>query len=212
MTYRQRAIAVAAIWVSTLTGSSAWQDSAPNLLTAGIAEIQAAVDSGALTYEALVQQYWRARRLRKSHGRMCEAVRDVNPPRLSIARRFYEIGGKAAAVAPAGISMRSGHIDTVTCRHSGRSRASFPPRDACPIELLRPGPIIFIKTLSTNLPRAAWIELAWWADRYPFENLKRIPWVDRVRRRGRSVFATAGLATETPLSIRGPAANPARRD
>ena len=78
------------MWVATFTWPSASQDSAPHLLTAGIAELQAAVDSGGLTYEALVKHYLARIDAFDRSGPRLRAVLSVNPRAAAIARGLDE--------------------------------------------------------------------------------------------------------------------------
>lgn len=215
MIYWRRAIAVAAIWVSTFIGPSASQGPAPNLLTAGIAEIQAAMDSGALTYEALVKQYAARIDAFDRNGPRLRAVLSVNPRATAIARELDQERRKSGRRGPLhGIPIAvKDNIDTVDMPTTGGSlifEQSFPPRDAAVIERLRrAGAIIFIKTNLDEFASSSMGLSSLGGQMLNPYDLGRSPGGSSG---GTAVavsvgFATAGLATETGLSIRGPASN-----
>ena len=215
MTYWRRSIVVAAMAASTFTRTSASQDSAPHLLTAGIAEIQAAVDSGALTYEALVKHYLARIEAFDRNGPRLRAVLSVNPRAAAIARELDEErrkGGRRGPLHGIPIAVKD-NIDTVDMPTTGGSvifEQSLPLRDAAVIERLRrAGAIIFIKTnLDEFASSSMGLSSLGGQTLNPFD-LKRSPGGSSG---GTAVavsagFAAAGLATETGLSIRGPASN-----
>src|SRR5687768_13784591 len=209
------AVALIAISTFTFAWPSASQNAASNLLTAGVAEIQAAVDSGALTYESLVKQYLARIEAFDRNGPRLRAVLSVNPRAATIARELDEERRQTGRRGPLhGIPIAvKDNIDTVDMPTTGGSvifEQSFPLRDAAVIERLRrAGAIVFIKT---NLDEFALSSMGLSSlggqTLNPFD-LKRSPGGSSG---GTAVavsagFATAGLATETGLSIRGPASN-----
>lgn len=204
-----------AILMVTGVWPSASQNAAPNLLTAGIAEIQAAVDSGALTYEELVNHYLARIDAYDRNGPMLRAVLSVNTRATAIARELDEErrkSGRRGLLHGIPIAVKD-NIDTVDMPTTGGSvvfEQSFPPRDAAVIERLRrAGAIIFIKTnLDEFASSSMGLSSLGGQTLNPFD-LKRSPGGSSG---GTAVavsagLATAGLATETGLSIRGPASN-----
>jgi Asp-tRNA(Asn)/Glu-tRNA(Gln) amidotransferase A subunit family amidase len=209
------ALALAAMVVGTLTGSSASQDAQLNLLTAGIPDVQSAIDAGALTYETLVKQYLARIDAYDRNGPRLRAVLSVNPRAAAIARELDEERRKNGRRGPLhGIPIAvKDNIDTVDMPTTGGSlvfEKSLPVRDAAVIEKLRrAGAIIFIKTnLDEFASSSMGLSSLGGQTLNPFD-LKRSPGGSSG---GTAVavaagFATAGLATETGLSIRGPASN-----
>lgn len=215
MTCWRRTIAVIATAALTCSWASASQDATANLLTAGVAEIQAAVDAGALTYEALIKQYLSRIDAYDRSGPRLRAVVTVNPRAAAIARELDEerrTSGRRGPLHGIPIAIKD-NIDTVDMPTTGGSvifDRSFPRRDAAVIERLRrAGAIIFIKTnLDEFASSSMGLSTLGGQTLNPFD-LKRSPGGSSG---GTAVavsvgFATAGLATETGLSIRGPASN-----
>ena len=212
---RWRALAIAAMLAMTFTGSSASQDTPLNLLTAGIPEIQAAIDAGTLTYEGLVRQYLARIDAYDRNGPRLRAVLSVNPRAAAIAGELDAERRKTGRRGPLhGIPIAvKDNIDTVDMPTTGGSvifEQLFPLRDAAVIERLRrAGAIIFIKTnLDEFASSSMGLSTLGGQTLNPFD-LKRSPGGSSG---GTAVavsaaFATAGLATETGLSIRGPASN-----
>jgi amidase len=208
-------VAVAAIVVVAFTRSPASQEPPLNLLTAGIPEIQSSIDAGTLTYEGLVRQYLARIEAFDRNGPRLRAVLSVNPRAAAIARELDDERRKTGRRGPLhGIPIAvKDNIDTVDMPTTGGSvifEQSFPLRDAAVIERMRrAGAIVFIKTnLDEFASSSMGLSSLGGQTLNPFD-LKRSPGGSSG---GTAVavsagFATAGLATETGLSIRGPASN-----
>jgi Asp-tRNA(Asn)/Glu-tRNA(Gln) amidotransferase A subunit family amidase len=215
MTSPRRSIAVIAMAAFLWAAPLAFQNTAPEPFSAGVAEIQAAVDSGALTYEALVTQYLARIEAFDRNGPKLRAVLSVNPRARAIARELDAERRKSGRRGPLhGIPIAvKDNIDTVDMPTTGGSLVfaqSFPRRDAAVIERLRrAGAIIFIKTnLDEFAASSMGLSSLGGQTLNPFD-LTRSPGGSSG---GTAVavsagFATAGLATETGLSVRGPASN-----
>jgi Asp-tRNA(Asn)/Glu-tRNA(Gln) amidotransferase A subunit family amidase len=186
-----------------------------DLATAGIAEIQDAVAAGALGYEQLVRRYLARIAAYDQQGPRLNAVIAINPRALDEARaRDEERRTKGPRGPLHGIPLAvKDNIDTSDLPTTGGSLAfagSTPLHDATVVARLRAaGAIILVKT---NLDELA-------LDSKGLSSLGRqtLNPYDLSRSPGGSSggtavavaagFVTAGLATETGLSIRGPAAN-----
>ncbi len=186
-----------------------------DLLTASIADIQAAVEGGGMTYERLVQMYLNRIGAYDKAGPVLNAVIAINPRALDIARARDEERRKTGRRGPLhGIPIAiKDNIDTTAMPTTGGNpvfAAVGPARDATVVARLeRAGAIIFLKT---NLD-----ELAMSSQGLSTVGGQTLNPYDLARSPGGSSggtavavsagFAAAGLATETGLSIRGPAAN-----
>src|SRR5258708_3497475 len=187
-----------------------------DLTTATISDIHAAVDSGKLTYEKLVQLYIERIAAYDKCGPSINAVITVNARALSDARALdaeYKAKGRRSPLHGIPVAVKD-CIDTLYMADSGGAlalRNSFPNQDAFVVQQLRAaGAIIFLKT---NLA-----EFAGSADglnsactlggqpRNPY-NLDRHPDGSSSGTAAglAAVFATVGLGTETGSSTRGPA-------
>jgi len=191
------------------------QDVRLDLLTASVSDIQDAVDTGALTYEALVRQYISRIESFDRQGPRLRAVLSVNPKAVAMAQALDDerrTRGRRGPLHGIPIAVKD-NIDTVDMPTTGGSLVfadSFPQRDATVIERLRrAGAIIFIKTsLDEFAASSMGLSSLGGQTLNPFD-LGRSPGGSSG---GTAVavsagFATAGLATETGLSIRGPASN-----
>ena len=209
-----RAIPVAVTMVAC-SAVSASQPPALDLLTAGIGEIQAAIDAGTLTYESLVKQYLGRIDAFDRNGPRLRAVLSVNPRAAAIARDLdaeRRQRGRRGPLHGIPIAVKD-NIDTVDMPTTGGSvifEGAFPRRDAAVIERLRrAGAIIFIKTnLDEFASSSMGLSTLGGQTLNPFD-LTRSPGGSSG---GTAVaisagFAPVGLATETGLSIRGPASN-----
>ena len=186
-----------------------------DLLTAGIADVQSAVGAGALTYERLVRLYLNRIDAYDRQGPRLNAVIAINPHALETARALDAERRATGVRGPLhGIPLAiKDNIDTSDLPTTGGSvtfAGSVPPRDAAVVERLRAaGAIVLIKT---NLD-----ELAMDSKGLSSHGGQTLNPYDVTRNPGGSSggtavavaagFAAAGLATETGLSIRGPAAN-----
>ena len=209
-----RAIPVATIAVAC-SAVSASQPAPLDLLTAGIAEIQSAIDAGSLTYESLVQQYLARIDAFDRNGPRLRAILSVNPRAAALARELdveRRKSGRRGPLHGLPIAVKD-NIDTADMPTTGGSvifERSIPRRDAAVIERLRrAGAIIFIKTnLDEFASSSMGLSTLGGQTLNPFD-LTRSPGGSSG---GTAVavsagFATVGLATETGLSIRGPASN-----
>ena len=191
------------------------QDTTLDLLTASVSDIQNAVDTGALTYEALVGQYLARIQRFDRQGPLLRSVLSVNPKATEIARGLDEerrTRGRRGPLHGIPIAVKD-NIDTADMPTTGGSLIfdrSTPPRDATVIERLRrAGAVIFIKTnLDEFASSSMGLSSLGGQTLNPYD-LRRSPGGSSG---GTAVavsagFATAGLATETGLSIRGPASN-----
>ncbi len=185
-----------------------------DLTTATIADIQAAVDAGKLTYEKLVELYIERIAAYDKRGPAINAVITVNARALADARALdaeYKAKGRRSPLHGIPVAVKD-CIDTWEMPDSGGAlslRNSFPGKDSFVVEQLRAaGAIIFLKT---NLA-----EFAGSADglnsastlggqpRNPY-NLDRHPDGSSSGTGAglAAVFATIGLGTETGSSTRG---------
>ena len=186
-----------------------------NVLTAGIPEIQSAVDAGSLTYEMLVQRYLARIEAFDRNGPRLRAILSVNPRAAAIARELDEelrAKGRRGPLHGIPIAVKD-NIDTVDMPTTGGSvifQQSFPLRDAAVIERLRrAGAIVFVKTNLDEFAASSMGLSSFGGQTLNPYDLQRSPGGSSG---GTAVaisagFATVGLATETGLSIRGPASN-----
>jgi Asp-tRNA(Asn)/Glu-tRNA(Gln) amidotransferase A subunit family amidase len=195
--------------------ATASQTRSLELLTASIADLQAAVAAGALTYERLVHMYLARIGAYDKAGPALNAVIAINPRAIEIARARDDERRRTGLRSPLhGIPIAvKDNIDTTAMPTTGGNpvfAAVAPTRDATVLERLeRAGAIIFVKT---NLD-----ELAMSSQGFSTVGGQTLNPYDLTRSPGGSSggtavavsagFAAAGLATETGISIRGPAAN-----
>jgi amidase len=206
--------------VTTALGSdplTSEQSRSLDLLTDGVAEIQAAVAAGALTYERLVRLYLDRIEAYDKQGPRLNAVIAVNPRAIEIARSLDEerrAKGMRSPLHGIPIAVKD-NIDVAGMPTTGGNvvfAGSVPARDATIIERLRrAGAVILMKTNLDELAMSSQgLSSVGGQTLNPYD-LKRSPGGSSG---GTAVavsvgFATVGLATETGLSIRGPASNTA---
>src|SRR3954447_9997130 len=189
-----------------------------DLLTAGVADVQAAVAAGALTYERLVTLYLARIDAYDKKGPRLNAVLEINPRALDLARSL-DVERKASGLRSPlhGIPIAvKDNLDVSDLPSAGGSLAlagTLPPRDATVIRRLRDaGAIIFLKT---NMD-----ELALGNQGLSSLGGQILNPYDLTRNPGGSSggtgvavnvgFAPIGIGTETGVSIRSPATHNAR--
>lgn len=186
-----------------------------DLLTASIADIQAAVETGKLTYEQLVQQYLKRIAAYDKQGPKLNAVLQIHPKAVEIARALEEerrTKGRRSPLHGIPIAVKD-TVDVKDIPSAGGNLAlagTFPANDATVVRRLREaGAIIFLKTNldEFNLGSQGLSSLGGQVLN-PYD-LKRNPGGSSA---GTGVavncaFATVGIATETGASIRSPASN-----
>ena len=212
-----RAIAAVAVAIALHDpgGHARGQTRTFDVLTASVADVQAAVDAGALTYEQLVRRYLDRIEAYDQHGPALRAVIAINPRAIDVARQLdgeRKAGGRRGPLHGIPIAVKD-NIDVIGMPSTGGNAAfagAHPPRDATVIRRLRDaGAILFIKT---NLD-----EMALGSRGLSSVGGQILNPYDLRRNPGGSsggtavavnvAFATIGLATETGFSIRSPAAN-----
>ena len=187
-----------------------------DLLTASIADIHAAVDAGALTYERLVGLYLKRIEAYDKQGPSLRAVLAINPRAAEIARdarsRSARRKGRRSLLHGIPIAVKD-NIDAVGMPTTGGNAVfanSHAPSDATVIQRLREaGAIIFIKTNMDEMAQAT-VGLSTVGGQIlnPYD-LTKGPGGSSG---GTGVavaagFATVGLGTETGVSVRSPASN-----
>jgi amidase len=186
-----------------------------DLLTAGVADIQAAIAAGALTYERLVQLYLSRIEAYDKKGPKLNAILAINPRALETARALdAERRAKGMRSPLHGIPVAvKDNVDVSDMPSAAGTLAlagTYPRRDAAVITKLRDaGAIIFLKTNMDELALGS----------YGVSSLggQILNPYDLTRHPGGSsggtavavtaAFATVGIATETGVSIRSPASN-----
>lgn len=186
-----------------------------DLLTAGVAEIQAAVAAGALTYERLVTLYLARIDAYDKKGPRLNAVIEINPRALQTAgaldaeRRATGLRSPLHGI-PIAVKDNFDVSDLPSAAGNIALAGSVPPRDATVIRRLREaGAIIFLKT---NMD-----ELALGNQGLSSLGGQILNPYDLTKNPGGSSggtavsvnvgFATIGIGTETGVSIRSPATN-----
>ncbi len=205
---------VVVIWILPFTSLTAQQRTF-DLLTASIADIQEAVAAGALTYERLVQLYLNRIEAYDQQGPKLNAVLEIHPRALEIARELDEERRTSGIRSPLhGIPIAvKDVVDVHDIPSAGGNLAlkgTYPQYDATVIQKLRDaGAIIFFKA---NLDEfnlgSQGISSIGGQVLNPYD-LSRNPGGSSAGP-GVSVnvaFATLGVATETGASIRSPASN-----
>jgi amidase len=184
-------------------------------MTASIADIQAAVDAGKLTYEGLVGLYLKRIDAYDKKGPRLNAVITINPRAIEIARELdAERKSKGRRSPLHGIPMvAKDNIDTADMPTTGGNEVfagNRPALDATVIEKLRhAGAIIIAKTNMDEMAQSVrGFSTVGGQILNPY-NLAKNPGGSSG---GTGVaiaagFATVGLATETGVSVRSPAAN-----
>jgi amidase len=211
----RRPLAGAAVLVLAATVLVRAQSHQFDLLTASVADIQAAVGTGALTYERLVRLYLSRIDAYDKKGPALHAVIEINPHAIEIAHALDEERKTKGVRSPLhGIPFAvKDNIDASDIPSAGGSLAlagTFPAYDATVIRRLRDaGAIIFLKT---NMD-----ELALGSQGLSSLGGQILNPYDLTRNPGGSSggtgvsvnvgFATVGLGTETGVSIRSPASN-----
>ena len=206
-------LAVALVVLSLATPRA--QTRSFELTTASIADIQAAVDAGKLTYEGLVGLYLKRIDAYDKKGPRLNAIITVNPRALEIARELdAERQAKGRRGPLHGIPMvAKDNIDTADLPTTGGNEVfagNRPAIDATVIEKLRQaGAIIIAKTNMDEMAQSVrGFSTVGGQILNPY-NLANNPGGSSG---GTGVaiaasFATVGLATETGVSIRSPASN-----
>ncbi len=187
------------------------------LTTASIADIQAAVDAGKLTYEGLVGLYLKRIDAYDKQGPRLNAVITINPRALEIAREMdVERKAKGRRGPLHGIPIvAKDNIDTADMPTTGGNEVfagNRPAIDATVVEKLRQaGAIIIAKTNMDEMAQSVrGFSTVGGQILNPY-NLAKNPGGSSG---GTGVavaasFATVGLGTETGVSVRSPAANSA---
>lgn len=185
-----------------------------DLLTASVADIQAAVDAGGLTYEQLVAMYLKRIEAYDKNGPKLNAVIAVNPRALEIARELDKervAKGRRSLLHGIPIAIKD-TVDVKDITSAGGNEAlkgTFPQYDATVVKKLRDaGAIIFLKANLDEFNLGGESVSAFGQVLNPYD-LTRNPGGSSG---GPAVavncgFATLGIATETGASIRSPASN-----
>jgi amidase len=185
------------------------------LTTASIADIQAAVDAGKLTYEGLVSLYLKRIDAYDKKGPKLNAVITINPRALEIARELdaeRKTKGRRSPLHGIPFAVKD-NIDTADMPTTGGNEVfagSRPALDATVIEKLKAaGAIILVKTNMDELAQSVrGFSTVGGQILNPY-NLAKNPGGSSG---GTGVaiaagFAAVGLGTETGVSVRSPAAN-----
>lgn len=206
-------------WIAVLVSLSAFSADAQtrefDLTRAGVADIQEAVDAGALTYEALVRMYLRRIEAYDRNGPKLNAVLEIHPRAVEIARELDEERRRSGRRSPLhGIPVAV--KDTVDVRDIPSAggnvllAGTFPEHDATVVRKLREaGAIIFFKANLDEFNLAAKGLSSLGGQVLNPYDLTRNPGGSSAGP-GVSVtaaFATLAIATETGASIRSPASN-----
>jgi amidase len=186
-----------------------------DLLTASVADIQAAVAAGALTYERLVTLCLARIDAYDKKGPRLNAIIELNPRALETARALDAERRRSGLRSPLhGIPIAvKDNIDVSDLPSAGGNIAlagTFPPRDATVIRRLREaGAIIFLKTNMDELALGSQGLSSLGGQILSPYDLTRDPGGSSGGT-GVSVtvgFAPIGIGTETGVSIRSPASN-----
>jgi amidase len=186
-----------------------------DLLTASIADIHAAVDAGALTYERLVGLYLKRIDAYDKQGPRLRAILAINPRAAEIARELDQersAKGRRSLLHGIPIAVKD-NIDVVGMPTTGGNEVfanSHAASDAAVIQRLKDaGAIIFVKTNMDEMAQAT-VGLSTVGGQIlnPYD-LTKGPGGSSG---GTGVavaagFATIGLGTETGVSVRSPASN-----
>ena len=186
-----------------------------DLLTARVADIQAAVGAGALTYEHLVQLYLNRIEAYDKKGPRLNAVIEINSHALEIARALdaeRKARGLRSPLHGIPVAVKD-NIDVSDIPSAGGNLAlagTYPAHDAMVIRRLREaGAIILLKANMDELALGSQGLSSLGGQTLNPYDLKRNPGGSSG---GTGVavsvgFATVGLGTETGVSIRSPASN-----
>jgi Asp-tRNA(Asn)/Glu-tRNA(Gln) amidotransferase A subunit family amidase len=201
---------LAAAWTTGVA-----QAQSPDLMHASVADIQASVAAGSLTYERLVEMYLARIAAYEKAGPRLNAIIQINPKALEVARALDGERRERGLRSPLhGIPIAvKDVVDVHDIPSAGGNLAlagTYPANDATVIRKLREaGAIIFLKTNldEFNLGAQGLSSLGGQVLN-PFD-LTRNPGGSSA---GTGVavnvgFATVGIATETGASIRSPASN-----
>lgn len=212
---RSSRFALALVLVALALATPHAQGRTFELTTASIAEIQAAVDAGKLTYEGLVGLYLKRIDAYDKKGPKLNAVITINPRALEIARELdaeRKTKGRRGPLHGIPFAVKD-NIDTADMPTTGGNEVfagSRPALDATVIEKLKAaGAIILVKTNMDELAQSVrGFSTVGGQILNPY-NLARNPGGSSG---GTGVavasgFATVGLGTETGVSVRSPAAN-----
>jgi Asp-tRNA(Asn)/Glu-tRNA(Gln) amidotransferase A subunit family amidase len=204
-----------AVAVSAAPGAVSAQSRSLDLMHTTVADIQAAVAAGNLTYERLVEMYLARIAAYEKQGPKLNAIIQVNPKAIEVARALDRERHEKGLRSPLhGIPVAvKDVVDVQDIPSAGGNLAlagTFPANDATVIRKLREaGAIIFLKTNldEFNLGAQGLSSLGGQVLN-PFD-LTRNPGGSSA---GTGVavnvgFATVGIATETGASIRSPASN-----
>ena len=144
------AVVLAAAALSTIAPAA--QPRTFDLLTATIADIQDAVDAGALTYETLVRLYLNRIEVYDKAGPRLNAIIAINPRATDAARALDDerrTKGRRSRLHGIPVAIKD-NVDVADMPSAGGSLAfknSYPARDATVVQRLREaGAIIFLKT------------------------------------------------------------------
>ena len=186
-----------------------------DLMSASIADIQAAVDAGTLTYEALVGMYLRRIEAYDRDGPKLNAVLQVHPRAVEIARALdieRRERGRRTVLHGIPVAVKDS-VDVHDIPSAGGNLAlagTYPADDATVVRKLRDaGAIIFLKTNLDEFNLGAQGLSSLGGQVLNPYDLGRNPGGSSA---GTGVaitagFATVGIATETGASIRSPASN-----
>lgn len=186
-----------------------------DLTSATIDDIHAAVDAGTLTYEALVHGYLRRIEAYDRNGPRLNAILQVHPRALAMARALDEerrTKGRRGPLHGIPVAVKDS-VDVHDMPSAGGNLAlagTYPTRDATVVERLRAaGALIFLKTNLDEFNLGAQGTSSLGGQVLNPYDLTRNPGGSSA---GTGVaitagFATVGIATETGASIRSPASN-----
>jgi amidase len=209
------AILLAAAVAVTTAPQPLAQRRAFDLLTASVADIQAAVAAGAITYERLVQLYLNRIDAYDQKGPRLNSILAINPRALEVARALDAERKTTGVRSPLhGIAVAvKDNVDVSDMPSAAGTLAlagTYPRRDATVVGKLRDaGAIIFLKTNMDELALGSYgISSLGGQILNPYD-LSRHPGGSSG---GTAVavtagFAAVGIATETGVSIRSPASN-----
>ena len=208
-------VIVVLLALATVSTASRTQSRSFDLLTASVQDIQDAVAAGVLTYERLVQLYLARIAAYDKTGPRLNAVLHVNPRALDIARERDAERRRSGLRSPLhGIPIAiKDNVDTKDLPTTGGNIAlagTVPARDAFVIERLRAaGAILFLKTNMDEFAMGSQGLSTLGGQTLNAFDVRRSPGGSSG---GTAVavaagFATVGIATETGMSIRGPASN-----
>jgi amidase len=208
-------VLVVSLGIGVVASVAGAQSRTFDLLTASIADIQDAVDGGALTYETLVRLYLARIDAYDKKGPRLNAVIAINPRATETARALDEerkAKGRRGPLHGIPVAIKD-NVDVADMPSAGGSLAfknSVPARDATIVQRLRDaGAIVLLKT---NMD-----ELALGSRGLSSLGGQTLDPYDLTRNPGGSSggtgvavnvsFATVGVGTETGVSIRSPATN-----